>query len=191
VTLAGIVDLSIAVSCLCAAGSALKLLLLIPAISCIPAVGLILLAVAEVVWGRREAGALQATGSPPNVPSPPSGEFPGWTERVRQAQQTITHLKNEVEISFIPLFLGMLILSETLTAWALTYAYAGSPNGIPDVAFWVYGLAVPFLLTLIPVYFASRTWIRSYQELLNRQVQALSALEGEFFARFAGLTTPG
>lgn len=156
----------------------------------IPAFLLVALAVREIVLGNQEASENAS------LPTPGTGEVTGgsplsWTEIVRQSQELLTHMKSETEVSFIPLFLGVLSLTEFLGGSLLSVLLANDSSIGPLGILLIYGVGVPFLLLLIPLYLSSRRWIRSYQSLLETQVGELSRLEGEFFTRFAGVAEPG
>jgi hypothetical protein len=43
-------------------------------------------------------------------------------------------------------------------------------------------------MLLVPLYFVARSWVRSYQARLDREVGELSRLEAEFLWRFTGTT---
>ncbi len=154
-------------------------------VALLPAIVVLALAVREAILGRREG--LQIS-SPPNPAAPqgPLVESAGWTEQVRQSQQLITHMKNETEISFLPLFLGTLGLAEVLVGEAIAASSAGTLTIL-----LVPLVAVPFLLPLVPLYWVTRQWIRGYQAILNRHVGELTRLESDFFARFAGVAGSG
>ncbi|MGA8604291.1 MAG: hypothetical protein WB788_04405 [Thermoplasmata archaeon] len=149
---------------------------ILPVSAAIP-VALLLLAVREVVLGRRELRM------PPT--SPGASELTlGWTETVQQCQRKITHAKSETEWSFVPLVLGLFSLAE-ICVFILSDSI--SPNGnITILIAPVVGLAS--LALLWALYRAARNWIGSYQGLLDRQVGELARLEAEFLWRFAGNT---
>jgi hypothetical protein len=149
----------------------------------IPPLVVLVLAVREVVEGRRE-GLEGYVPSNPRAPVLPSEGPSGWTEMVRESQQLITHMKNETEISFLPLFIGVLGMSELGSAVMLVPLLGFS---YPLSFLWTYLVAVPFLLLLIPLYVSCGRWIRGYQTMLDQQVGGLSRLEAEFFSRFAAL----
>jgi hypothetical protein len=152
----------------------------------LPAFGLVGLALWEIFAGRRAALHPPATAEPP--PVPPPAEWPGWTETVRQSQQRVTHMRSEIEVAFVPLILGTFATGTFLGAEALQWdAGAFGLYGF----LLIYAVAVPFLLLLVPVYWAARQWSWAYQAPLDAQTQGLTRLESEFLERFAGVNRPG
>jgi hypothetical protein len=158
-----------------------------PLVSAVPALVVLALAVREILRGRREqrgeAAPRRAGDSETTLQSSPS-----WTETVQQCQQMVTHAKNEVEWSFLPLVLGLFSLVELLS---FGFQSTLSPN--LGAAWVLVGplTALPALALLWPLYRAARHWVVGYQSLLDRQVGELSRLEAEFFWRFTGTGAPG
>jgi hypothetical protein len=146
----------------------------LPVSAAIP-VALLLLAVREVVLGRRELRM-------PPTSTGTSELTVGWTETVQQCQRKITHAKSETEWSFVPLVLGLFSLTEICV---FIFFDVISPTGPTTILIApVVGLGA--LALLWPLYRAARKWIGSYQGLLDRQVGELARLEAEFLWRFAG-----
>lgn len=158
-------------------------------VAAIPPVGIAFLAAREVRLGLREAG--EPLQPPPNAtPVKPEGGTVGWTEAVQQSQQRITHMKAETQFSLVWFFLGTFGLATTEGGVVLSQ-FASSQTSLGPFAFiLVYVLAFAFLLLLIPFYLATRDWIRTYQDLLDWEVNGLTQLESEFFTRFARLAAP-
>ncbi|MGD0587581.1 MAG: hypothetical protein ABSA63_02145 [Thermoplasmata archaeon] len=146
----------------------------LPVSAAIP-VALLLLAVREVVLGRRELRM-------PPTSTGTSELTLGWTEAVQQCQRKITHAKSETEWSFVPLVLGLFSLTEVCVFILFDFI---SPTGTSTI---LIAPVVGFgsLALLWPLYRAARKWIGSYQRLLDRQVGELARLEAEFLWRFAG-----
>jgi len=156
-------------------------------VSMLPAVALFVLAVREVILGRREARLDRpirsrrfATGSLPMVSN--------WTETVQQCQQKITHAKSDVEWSFLPLVLGGFGIAQ-ITIFALAQA-ASTSLMISFVVLEPLAL-VAALAVILPLYFASRHWVPEFQRQLDRQVGEVTRLEAEFLWRFGGAGAPG
>jgi len=147
----------------------------LPVAAAIP-VSLLLLAVRELVLGRRELRA-------PSTPAGDSELTLGWTETVQQCQRRITHAKSETEWSFVPLVLGLFSFSEFCVIVFFEFI---SPNGSTLVILIGPIVGLASLALLWPMYRAARKWIGSYQGLLDRQVGELARLEAEFLWRFAG-----
>jgi hypothetical protein len=146
----------------------------LPVSAAIP-VALLLLAVREVVLGRREMRM-------PPTSTGASELTLGWTETVQQCQRKITHAKSETEWSFVPLVLGLFSLAE-ICVFILSESISPTET-ITVLIAPVVGLGS--LALLWPLYRAARKWIGSYQGLLDRQVGELARLEAEFLWRFAG-----
>jgi hypothetical protein len=147
----------------------------LPASAILP-VGLLVLAVREVVLGRREQRVLPTPTAEPDA-------SPSWTETVQQCQRKITHAKNETEWSFVPLVLGLFGLVEFLASLAAVTVLVGTN---PLVVLVAPLIAFVSLIGLWPLYRGVRNWIGPYQRLLDQQVGDLAHLEAEFFWRFAG-----
>jgi hypothetical protein len=151
-----------------------------------PCLLLLALAMRELWKGR------QSTRSPGGASAPPlsagvSDEPAGWTETVRQSQQLLTHAKNEVEFSFLPLVVGFLAIFE-LVALAITTVVAPASN----FAFGVVApiVTIPFLFLLYPLYRVAQRWIGHFQSLLEKEAKGLTQLESDFYWRFAGAPKP-
>lgn len=152
-----------------------------------PSIVLLVLAVREVLLGRIESRG-EVSSLPPTGTRPEAPAAVNWTENVRQAQETLTRSRSEVEWSFVPLVLGMLGLFEFVLSAALVLVL--SSWGALGVVLPLM-LGFPFLLFLWPLYRVAGRWINRYQEQLTRQGKELSALENEFFWRFAGMPMTG
>jgi len=153
----------------------------------VPPVVLLTLTVRELVLGLRESRA----GVPaPLLAGTGSGALDSmsWTESVRQAQQTLTSSRSDVEWSFVPLVLGTLGFA-SLTLGEFLALFTTTVGGIWIILPLVIG--VPFLTLFWPFHRAALRWINVYQDRLSRQGKELSALENEFFWRFAGIPSPG
>ena len=150
-----------------------------------PSFASLALAVREFLLARRET--YDGWSSLVSADTPPASQSEGgWVAAVQQAQKTVTHIKNETELSFLPLVLGVLSLGvlafETLLSPVLATAAVGDPGLILVAPLG--GLALCVLL--VPFYLSAKDWVESYQTLLDQQVRGLSQLEAEFLWRFTG-----
>jgi len=146
----------------------------LPVAMVIPAV-LLLLAVREVVLGRRELR------TPPSSTGTAELNL-GLTETVQQCQRKVTHAKSETEWSFVPLVLGLFSLTEICVFLVFEFISPAATLTVLIAPLVGFGS----LAFLWPLYRAARNWIGPYQGLLDRQVGELARLEAEFFWRFAG-----
>jgi hypothetical protein len=153
-----------------------------------PAVVLLALAVREVLVGRSELRNGSAPSTFRKRKLAHVAEDPGWTGTVQRCQKMVTHAKNEVEFSFVPLVLGLFSLVEFVALFVL------SGLSLAGGAYWILAgpaIALPALALLWPLYRAAKGWIASYQRLLDHHVGELARLEAEFLWRFAGAGSPG
>lgn len=183
VTASEIVEVAALARCFCGSSTSFPEWLAVP-IGLIPAAGLLAFTVREIWLGRREARGTPA--STRTTPGEPPGPTPHWAEAVRESQEIMTRLQSETEFSFVPLILGGLGLSATLVG--VLVQLSGWDTRYP--VYFVELLALPGMLLLVPLYLGARTWWRTLQTQLSRQVSELGRLEGEFFARFAGIDAP-
>lgn len=156
------------------------------AVSLLPALVMLALAVRELLVGERESVPARVP-SDASRPAGPEESAPGSVETVQQAQRLISHAKSETEFSFVPLFLGVYgagaLAGSEVVGWL-----APSAGAFTVLVSSV--VAVPCLLALWPLYRIANRWIGGLQRLLDRQVGELTRLETEFLWRFAGTAVP-
>ena len=156
-------------------------------VSLSPALAFVVLAIREVVLGRRETGS--PTG-PVGVPGAgdPTGSPLNWTEVVQRCQKRVSHSKSEVEVAFVAWVLGLFTLAEFYASSVLVNDYPGLATSSILVG-PIVGLCS--LVLLWPLYRYAKRWVAADQTVLDRQVGELSRLEAEFLWRFAGAGAPG
>ncbi|HTZ62211.1 MAG TPA: hypothetical protein VMC82_06205 [Thermoplasmata archaeon] len=148
-----------------------------------PAIALFCWALRELFASRRAARAA-IRGTAANGRAPSAGDVaPGWTQQVVDAQKLLTAAKLETDWSFLPLGIGLLGVDSTVTV-ALNPILGGPFSNAP---YFVVGVgAVAFCMALYFLYRVAESWIGGFQQHLDLQVRAVSALEAEFLWRFAG-----
>jgi hypothetical protein len=154
----------------------------------LPAIGLLALALRELLLGHRESRATSSDVVPKGGTVPIGSEL-GWTETVQETQKRLSQAKSEADFSIVPLAFGFLGLGSVVSGEFLLPLVAVSGGGFLELL--AIFIPIPFMLALVlPIYRAGRRWIAGYQSLLDSYVRDLSRLEAEFFWRFAGVPAP-
>jgi hypothetical protein len=137
----------------------------------IPAALFLVLAVLEVVKGRRESrhGAVRVRVARRGAPSRLRA---GWIERAQRTQQLIANIRGDTDLGFIPLLLGGLLLA---SIFGLPLLLRIAPTYPPY--FLEFGLLpIPVLVLLAAFFLTVRGWTRPYQRVFDHQVTALAHL---------------
>lgn len=158
------------------------------AIGAIPAIALLGLVVRELWVGSGEAVRVR---DGERVPPSPDAREPApigpSLRTVQDSQKRISQVKSELEISMIPLALGLAQI--LLTGAFLVFEVWLDFNLANAPVWWILlpplgGLAVLAVVMWV-LWGLAKLWIAQYQEGLDQQVLAMISLEGEFFGRFA------